>query len=84
MSDLRPRVIRHPSVPDQDLVNPSAVVEMARASDTPQSKAFLKAFHAIEADVARESPFLSEGSIRQKAVIRALESLGHRVVLTKG
>lgn len=80
MSDLLPQMRPHPTDPSQgDVVNASGVIELARAVDTPKSRAFLEAYRVAEADVAKEKPYLSEAKIRGEAVIRAIKALGHTV-----
>ena len=77
MSSLRPLTRPHPTDPSQgDIVNATGMIEVARRCDTPQSRAFLAAYHEAEARIARESPFLSEGKIRDLAVMAAAKTRG--------
>jgi hypothetical protein len=69
MNQLRPQVRENPGNPaDGPLMNATAMIEVARRADTPRSRAFLAAYHASEADLARRDPSLSEEAIRSGAM----------------
>lgn len=58
------------------MANATAVIEMARQMDSPHSTAFLQAYHRAEADIVAANPWLSEATIRGKAVIQAFHLVG--------
>lgn len=58
------------------MVNATAVVELARQIDSPHCTAFLQAYHRAEADIVAANPWLSEATIRGKAVIQAFHLVG--------
>jgi hypothetical protein len=64
----------------EEMLNSSAVIELARATNSPEAHAFLKQYHECESDIAREKPFLSEQKIRDEAVVSAFQALGARIV----
>lgn len=76
---LRPLARPHPTIPGETVVNATAMIELARRVDSPRSRAFLRAYHAAEADLARDEPLLSEATRRMRAAIVAVEALGGRV-----
>lgn len=61
------------------MLNATAVVELARSTDTPEARAFLAKYHEKEVDIARPQPFLSEEAIRGAAVKAAFTALGVRL-----
>lgn len=64
---------------EEDVLNATAVIEMACSACTPEARAFLAKHHEKEADIARSQPFLSEEAIRGEAVKAAFTALGGRV-----
>lgn len=81
MSQIRPQVRHNPEDPALSLMNATAMIEVARRTDTPEAKRFLALYHDHEARIAGESPDLSETALRAKAVIEALKSMGKRVTV---
>jgi hypothetical protein len=68
-----------PEFPDGErglMLNATAIIELARETDSIHCKAFLQAYHESEADIAAISPWLSEAAIRGKAVIQAFHLVG--------
>ena len=54
----------------------TAIVELARGTEIPLSRAFLRAYHWCEAEIAAASPHLPENAIRVGAVLRAIQIVG--------
>ena len=82
MSDqLRPQVRPNPDDPSSGLMNATAMIEVAKRTDTPEARRFLELYHGHESRLAGEFPDLSETTLRSKAVIEALKSMGKRVTV---
>lgn len=81
MSPLKPQIRPNPDDPAQSLMNATAMIEVARRTDTPEARRFLHLYHGHETRIAGESPDLGEAAIRAKAVIETMKSMGKRVTL---
>jgi hypothetical protein len=63
----------------ETIINPSAVVELARSEDNPKARRFLAFYNEAEALIAASNPSLSEQEIRGRAVLAAFHLLGARI-----
>lgn len=65
----------------ETIINPSAVLELARSEDNPKTRRFPGFYHDAEARLAANEPSLPEHEIRARAVLAAFQSLGARLTL---
>ena len=81
MTSLKPMAYPIPGDPDGAYeLNPTMVVELMKkyAPENDNARVFMKQYHAAEAQIANQHPYLSEEKIRGEAMITAVDAIGMR------